>query len=65
MTGQHEWQESTDNGSTYKDIGGSSGGVYTVEGKIPDRRYYYRGRQVLTFGRKGEWGPWRSNTAPA
>jgi len=65
MTGQHEWQESTDNGATFKDIGSSSGGEYSVEGKIPDKRYYYRGRQVLTWGRKGEWGPWRSNTAPA
>jgi len=63
--GQHEWQESTDNGATFEFIGATKGGILEVEGKIPDKRYYYRARTVLSKGRKGDWGPWVSEVAPA
>ena len=63
--GQHEWQESPDNGETFTNIGATSGGVLEVEGKTPDKRMYYRARQVGTKGRKGDWGPWVSGVVPA
>ena len=63
--GQHEWQESLDNGATFAYCGSTRGGVLEVEGKTPDKRYYYRARMVLSKGRKGDWGPWVSEVAPA
>ena len=63
--GPHEWQESPDNGATFTNIGATSGGVLEVEGKTPDKRMYYRARQVLPKGRKGDWGPWVSGVVPA
>lgn len=62
--GQHEFQISLDGGVTATHFGVSTCGSITAPYLISKKEYWFRGREVLTKGRFGEWTAWYSETAP-
>ena len=56
--GTHEFEQSSDGGKTVEKTYCSTSGRLDVFGLDSDKKYWFRARQVLTYGRTGDWGPW-------